>query len=79
MQEKESCLKQEAVVMSELFTPNTKEEFLASVDRGLAQLDAGAGRDVFESFDDITSQLEAGYKAMKATQESHKKKAVALS
>lgn len=65
--------------MSELFTPNTKEEFLASIDRGLAQLDAGAGRDAFESFDDITSQLEAGYKAMKATQESHKKKAAALS
>ena len=65
--------------MSEIFTPKTKEEFLASVDRGLAQLDAGGGRDAFESFDDITSQLEAGYRAMKATHESREKKAATLS
>ena len=56
--------------MSELFTPNTKEEFLESVDRGLAQLDAGLGKDAFESFNTIAAELEAGYEAMKAAHRS---------
>ena len=54
--------------MSNLFEPTSKEEFLESVDRGLAQLDAGLGQDAFEAFDEMTSELEAGYKAMKEAQ-----------
>lgn len=60
--------------MSNLFAPKSKEEFLESVDRGIAQLDAGLGQDAFEALDEITSELEAGYQAMKAAKTAHTKK-----
>ena len=65
--------------MDTLFKPTTEEEFFDSVDRGLAQLDAGLGKDAFDSFDAITSELEAGYRAMKAAQQSQSQKAAAIS
>ena len=65
--------------MDTMFIPATKEDFLQSVDRGLAQLDAGLGKDAFESFDSITSELETGYNAMKVAQNNRNKKAGAAS
>lgn len=61
--------------MDTMFNPVNEEDFFASVDRGLAQLDAGLGRDAFESLDEMTSELEAGYKAMKAAGETNRRQA----
>ena len=57
--------------MNELFTTNTKEEFLASVDRGIAQAKNGQRQDAHEAVDEITRELEAGYNAMKAVRSAH--------
>ena len=66
-------------MMDTMFKPTSEKEFFESVDRGLAQLDAGLGKDAFESFDAMTSELEAGYRAMKAAEQLHGQKAVATS
>ena len=55
--------------MSHLFEPKSKEEFLESIDRGLEQSRNGQARDAFESFEEITSELEEGYRAMVARRE----------
>lgn len=57
--------------MSELFTANTKEEFLASVDRDIAQAKNGQRQDAHEAVDEITRELETGYNAMKAVRSAH--------
>ena len=57
--------------MSNLFEPKSKEEFLESVDRGLAQSRAGQRQDAREAMDEITRELEAGYNTMKAVQAAH--------
>ena len=43
--------------MSELFTANTKEEFLASVDRGIAQAKNGQRQDAHEAVDEKTQRV----------------------
>ena len=55
--------------MNDVFEPQNKEEFLEAVDRSIAQLDAGLGNDAFEDFNEITSELEAGYNAMQKEQQ----------
>ena len=50
--------------MKKLFEPVSKEEFFKSVDIGISQADKGQKRDAFESFNEITSELEEGYKAI---------------
>ena len=47
--------------MKKLFEPVSKEEFFKSVDIGISQADKGQKRDAFESFNEITSELEEGY------------------
>ncbi len=62
--------------MGTLFEPTKKEDFYASVDKGIEQLDAGQGKDAFKSFENITSELEEGYKALQAARLAHEQKAV---
>ena len=57
--------------MNELFTANTKEEFLASVDCGIAQAKNGQRQDAHEAVDEISRELETGYNAMKAVRSAH--------
>ena len=66
-------------IMSDLFSPKSKEEFLQSVDRGLEQARNGQARDAFESLEEITSELEAGYEAMNSVKLTHNRKAATAS
>ena len=43
--------------MNELFTANTKEEFLASVDCGIAQAKNGQRQDAHEAVDEKTQRV----------------------
>ena len=57
----------------------TETEFYESVDRSIAQADHGELQDAFEAFDEITSELEAGYSAMLEVRErNQQRRAVAL-
>jgi len=69
----------EVTGMSELFTPKTKEEFLASVDRGIAQAKNGQRQDAHEAVDEITRELEAGYNAMKAVRSAQSSRMAVVS
>ncbi len=61
--------------MNDLFSPKSKEEFFESVDRGLEQARNGQARDAFESLEEISAELEAGYEAMNAVEHMHNRKA----
>lgn len=65
--------------MDIMFKPTTEEEFLESVDRGLEQSRNGQARDAFESFNEITAELEAGYNAMNAMKAVHSQRAATMS
>ena len=39
------------------FTPKTEEEFYASIDRGIAEADAGMVQDMDEAIDEISAEL----------------------
>ena len=59
-------IKGEVMVM--MFEPMSKDEFLEAVDRGIAQAKNGQRQDAHEALDEITTELEAGYNAMRAVQ-----------
>ena len=62
-----------------MFKPVSREEFYQSVDRGLEQSRRGQARDAFESLEEITAELEAGYDTMQAVRKAHGRKAIAAS
>ena len=57
-----------------MFEKATKEEFLASVDRSIEQIHSGQTFDAKEAVQDMASELEAGYKAMKAMQTANRQR-----
>ena len=55
----------------------SEKDIYESIDRSIAQADHGELQDAFEALDEITEELEAGYKAMKAVQHQYHNKKVA--